>query len=111
MSDTYAIIEESGAQRIVRDGETILVDLIDKGEAKPGATITFDKVLVIGTPGGSAKVGAPYVQGAAVTAEVTDPEVMGEKLYIYKFRPKKGYKRKTGHRQRYTEVKITALKA
>ena len=108
---SYAIIEESGGQRIVTAGEVILVDLIDAGERKVGDTLTYDKVLVIGQTGGSAKVGTPYVSGAAVLAEVTEPEVLGDKLYIHKFRSKKGYKRKTGHRQRYTEVRITALNA
>ncbi len=111
MADTYAIIEESGGQRIVRDGETILIDLYKGGEASKGEAISYDKVLVIGDEGGSAKVGTPYVGGATVSAEVVDPRVMGEKLYIYKFKPKKTYRRKTGHRQQYTAVKITGLKA
>ena len=110
MADTYAIIEESGGQRIVRDGETILIDLLKGGEAAAGESLTFDKVLTIGDEGGSAKIGTPYVSGASVSAEVVDPRVKGEKIYIYKRKPKKGYKRKTGHRQRYTGVKVTSIK-
>ena len=81
---------------------SILVDLYQGGEANAGDAISYDKVLVIGDEGGSAKVGTPYVGGATVSAEVVDPRVMGEKLYIYKFKPKKTYRRKTGHRQQYT---------
>ena len=106
----YAIIEESGGQRKVTQDETILIDLHDGGEAATGDAITFDKVLVVGDAGGSAKLGTPYVSGAQVTGEVVDPTVMGDKVHIYKFKPKKGYRRKTGHRQRYTAVKITSIK-
>lgn len=104
---TYAIIEASGGQLRVAQGDELLVDLIDGGEAAPGKTVTFDRVLLVG--GGSSTVGAPYVKGAAVTAEVVTPVVQGEKLYIHKHRAKKTYKRKTGHRQRYTKVKITGI--
>jgi len=106
----YAIIEESGGQRKVTDGEEILIDLYKAGEASQGESLTFDKVLVIGEPGGSAKVGAPYVGGATVTAEVVEPVAKGEKIDIHKYRPKKNSRTKTGHRQRYTRVKITGLK-
>lgn len=105
----YAIIEESGGQRKVTKDETILIDLIKSGESKAGQAITFDKVLVVGEVGGSAKLGTPYVAGASVTGEVVEPMVQGEKVYIFKFRPKKGHSRKTGHRQRYTSVKITSI--
>ena len=109
-SNQYAIIEESGGQRRVNADEQILIDLYQGGEAKAGDTIDIDKVLVVGEPGGSAKVGTPFVKGASVTLEVTDPVVMGDKLYIYKIRPKKDSRRKTGHRQRYTGVKVAAIK-
>lgn len=105
----YAIIEESGGQRKVVEGDEILIDLYDHGNTEKGATITFDKVLLVGKGEGDATIGQPYVGGATVTAEVIDPEFKGEKLHIYKFKPKKGYKRKTGHRQRYTKVKVTSV--
>lgn len=105
----YAIIEESGGQRKVTQGEEVLIDLYKAGEASEGESITFDKVLVIGEPGGSAKIGTPYVGGASVTGEVVEPMVKGEKLDIHKYRSKKGYRRKTGHRQRYTLVRVTGL--
>ncbi|VAX42597.1 LSU ribosomal protein L21p [hydrothermal vent metagenome] len=106
----YAIIEESGGQRKVTEGEEILIDLYKGGDAAPGEAISFDKVLIVGEVGGDAKIGQPFVEGAAVTGEITDPMFKGEKLYIHKFKPKTGYSRKTGHRQRYTKVKITAIK-
>ncbi len=107
----FAIIEESGGQRRVEQGEEILVDLINAGDAKAGDAITYDKVLLIGEAGGNITVGRPYVSGASVTAEVTEPVVKGEKIYIHKFKAKIGYRRKTGHRQRYTAVKVTGITA
>ncbi|TVQ60515.1 MAG: 50S ribosomal protein L21 [Phycisphaerales bacterium] len=105
----YAIIENSGAQRRVVQGDTLWIDLHEGGEAGVGDTITFDKVLVVGEAGGSAKLGTPYVSGATVSAKIIDPMVKGEKLDIHKFKPKTGYRRKTGHRQRYTAVEITGI--
>lgn len=105
----YAIIEESGGQRKVSQGEEILIDLYKGGEAGKGDAVTFDRVLVIGDVGGSAKVGTPLVGGASVTAEVVEPLVKGEKIDIHKYRPKKASRSKTGHRQRYTLVKVTGL--
>ncbi len=109
----YAIIEEGGGQRVVRKDEIILIDLIDEGAAQPGKSITFDKVLCIGPGDGTAaaKVGTPYVAGAKVVCEVLAGTEKGEKLFIHKFRRRKGYRRKTGHRQRYTQVKVTAITA
>lgn len=106
----YAIIEESGGQRKVQAGDVILVDLIDAGAATPGKAITFDKVLLVGGSG-EARVGTPYVAGARVQAEVVEGVVQGEKLRIQYFQPKKGSRRRTGHRQRYTRVKVTAINA
>ena len=93
----YAIIEESGSQRKVVSGDEIFIDLLDSGQATIGQAVNFDKVLVVGEVGGSAKVGAPYVAGA--------------KLFIQKFQAKKTWQKKTGHRQRYTLVKVTAINA
>jgi large subunit ribosomal protein L21 len=100
----YAIIEASGTQIRVAQGDEVTIDLVDGGEAAAGKEITFDKVLVVG-----GKVGTPYVTGARVTAELIEPLVMGEKLYIQKHRPKSTYKRRTGHRQRFSKVKITGI--
>jgi large subunit ribosomal protein L21 len=105
----YAIIEEGGGQRKVEKDEIVLIDLTNEGVAKAGDKISFDKVLVVGTAGGDAKIGQPYVKGASVQAEITQPVVKGEKLYIQKFKEKTTFKKRTGHRQRYTEVKIIAI--
>lgn len=106
----YAIIEESGGQRKVQAGDVILIDLIDGGAASPGKAVKFDKVLLVGgKDGGAAKIGAPYVAGAHVSAEVVEGVVQGDKLRIQYFQAKKGSRRRTGHRQRYTRVKINAI--
>ncbi len=105
----YAIIEESGGQRHVRQGDEILVDLMSSGEAAVGSKVTFDKVLVVGQFGGEAKIGQPYVAGAKVEGEVIEPIVKGLKLHIFKHKPKKTWKKKTGHRQKYTKVRVTGI--
>lgn len=109
----YAIIEESGGQRKVVEGDEILIDLFQSGEAQAGSPIEFDRVLLVGdeTDAAKAKIGRPYVNGAKVTGEIIEPLVKGEKLHIYKFKPKKGERRKTGHRQRYTAVRISKISA
>lgn len=107
----YAIIQEGGGQRWVEEGDILLVDLLDEGLASAGKTVTFDKVMAVGPGDGSApaKLGLPFVAGASVTAEVIEGDVKGEKIHIVKFRRRKGYRRKTGHRQRFTKVKITKI--
>lgn len=105
----FAIIEESGSQRKVAKGDLMDMALVNSGEAKPGDKVTFDKVLVVGEAGGGAKIGLPYVSGASVTVEVVEPVVFGDKVEIWKFREKKAWRRHTGHRQRYTRVKVTAI--
>jgi large subunit ribosomal protein L21 len=109
----YAIIEEGGGQRKVQKDDVLLIDLAEGGEAKVGSSITFDKVLCIGAGDGQsvATIGTPYVKGATVTVEVIEALEKGDKLFIHKFRRRKGYRRKTGHRQKYTKVKVTAIKA
>ncbi len=105
----YAIIEEGGGQRKVVKDQIVSVDLLEGGEAKVGAKVTFDKVLVIGDGKAAAKLGEPYIAGASVTAEVIEGLEKGEKVHIFKYRTREGYRRKTGHRQTYTKVKITAI--
>jgi len=107
----YAIIAESGSQRKVVAGDEIQIDLLKEGQAQPGDKVTFDKVLVVGSVGGSAKLGQPYVAGATVSAEVVEGVTKGEKVFIQKFREKKTFKKRTGHRQRYTTVKVTSINA
>ncbi len=102
----YAIIEEGGRQFKVSGGDTIKIDRALTAEEK---TVTFDKVLLIGGAG-QPKVGLPIVEGATVTADVLGA-VKGPKIDIQKHKRRKGYHKKIGHRQQYTEVKITGINA
>ena len=106
--NTYAIIAADGRQYKVEEGQEIQVDW--REEVEGGATITFDQVLVI-SDGTSIKLGKPTVAGAVVTAEVIDPLQKGEKIFIQKMRRRKNYRRRTGHRQKYTRVKISKITA
>ena len=103
----HAIIEDSGTQIRVAAGDVLDIDLRDLG-AKPKKTITFDRVLLVGD-GAEAEIGAPYVEGAKVTAEILD-EVRGEKLDVVKYKRRKGYRVKRGHRQRYLRVRVKDIK-
>ncbi len=104
----YAVVEDSGTQIKVAPGDVIDIDLRDLGAKKK--TIKFDRVLVVGDDQGdsAASIGAPYVDGASVTAEVLE-EVKGAKIDVIKFKRRKGYRRKTGHRQRYLRIKIQKI--
>jgi large subunit ribosomal protein L21 len=100
----YAIIEEGGHQLKVTAGDTIKIDrAVDEGER----SVTFDRVLLV-AGGGEPKVGAPLVGGATVTAEVLGPS-KGPKITTIKYKRRKGYRKKIGHRQHYTTVKITEI--
>lgn len=101
-----AIIRTGGKQYRVEVGSTLRVE---KLVADVGATVDFGEVLFVGS-GGKAKVGTPLVAGAKVAAEVTK-HGRGKKLIVYKFRRRKNYRRKAGHRQAFTEIKITAISA
>lgn len=100
----YAVIESGGKQHRVEEGEQIKLEKI---EAATGDTIEFDQVLMLGA-GGDVKIGAPLVEGGKVTAEVIS-HGRHDKIRIVKFNRRKHYRRETGHRQWYTEVKITAI--
>lgn len=103
----YAIIEDSGTQIRVAPGDVVDVDLRDV--APKAKTITFDRVLLLASEKkGSTAIGTPYVDGAAVKAEVLG-EVAGVKIDVIKYKRRKGYKRKQGHRQRYLRVKIDEI--
>jgi len=102
----YAVIESGGKQHRVKEGETLK---LEKLEAATGETISFDKVLLVGA-GGDVKVGSPYLVGSTVSAEVVK-QGRHDKIRIIKFRRRKHYKRETGHRQWFTEVKITGINA
>jgi large subunit ribosomal protein L21 len=98
----YAIIASDGRQYKVQTGDEIQVDLRENVQA--GDAVTFDRVLLV-SGDGSVKVGKPTVAGASVAAEVLGQE-MGDKIYIQKMRRRKNMRRRTGHRQMYTRVRI-----
>ena len=97
----YAIVEDSGTQIKLSTGDVLEVDVRDV----EGDKITLDRVLMIGSEKGKSTIGTPYVDGASVAIEVLE-EIKGEKLDIIKFKRRKGYRRKTGHRQRYLKVRV-----
>lgn len=99
----YAIIRSGGKQYRVAEGDTVRVDLMS-GAA--GDKIKFDDVLMIG--GDAPKIGKPLVAGASVEAEIIG-ETKGDKLVVFKFRKRKRSRRKAGHRQAFTSVKITKV--
>ena len=101
-----AIIVTGGKQYKVAEGDVLF---IEKLEAEAGETITFDQVLAV-LNGETATFGAPVVEGATVTATVVK-NGKGKKVRIFKYNPKKGYRKRQGHRQPYTKVQIGAIKA
>lgn len=107
----YAIIEDSGSQFKVSEGDVIEVDLrqVDEDADQPEA-IEFDRVLMIGDDDGEPKIGSPLVDGAKVSGEVLS-EDRAAKVTIIKYRRRKTYRRKKGHRQRYLKVRITGIAA
>ena len=102
----YAVIESGGKQHRVVEGETLKLEKI---EVATGETVEFDKVLMIGGAD-DVKIGTPMVAGAKVTAEVVT-QGRHKKIKIIKFNRRKHYRKETGHRQWFTEVKITGITA
>ncbi len=100
----YAIIEACGKQYTVNEGDVIFMEKLG---AEAGESVTFDKVLFVGGDDNSV-VGKPYVDGAAVTAKVID-NVKGKKIIVFKYKSKKTYRRKQGHRQPLTKVQIDKI--
>ncbi len=100
---SHAVIRTGGKQYRVTQGDLVR---IEKLEGSAGDKITFDEVLFFG--GDSPKFGSPLVAGAKVLAEIVE-QGRGEKLVIFKFKKRKKYKRKNGHRQSFTAVKITEV--
>ncbi len=101
----YAIILDGGRQYKVEPGQRLDIDL--RGDLKAGDTVEFPQVLAIGGDEGL-KLGSPSIEGAKVSATVIGEE-LGDKVYIEKFRRRKNYHRRTGHRQRYTRVEISEI--
>ncbi|MDI3287107.1 50S ribosomal protein L21 [Polyangium sp. 15x6] len=101
----YAVIKTGGKQYRVSEGQVLRVE---KLSGNAGDTVTFKEVLLVG--GEATKIGQPLVAGAKVEAQIKAQD-RGKKVVIFKFRRRKNYRRKTGHRQPYTELKITGISA
>lgn len=99
----YAIIATGGKQYRVSEGDVIYIEKID---AQVDSTVSFD-VLLMGNDG-DVKIGTPVVEGVKVEGKVVD-QIRGEKIVVYKYKSKKNYRRKQGHRQPYTKVEITKI--
>ncbi|MCX7614351.1 MAG: 50S ribosomal protein L21 [Clostridiales bacterium] len=101
----YAILETGGKQYRVQEGDTIYVEKLN---LEDGAEVTLESVLTVGD-GADLKVGAPYVAGASVTGKVVKTG-KGKKVMIFKYKSKKNYRRRQGHRQPYTKLEILSVK-
>lgn len=102
----YAIILTGGKQYKVQEGDVVFVE---KLFAEEGEAITFDKVLAV-SKDGTLNFGAPMLETASVNAKILS-HGKGEKIIVFKFKAKKNYKRKQGHRQPYTKVQIEKINA
>ena len=103
----YALVEFMGKQYKVEKGAMLKVDKID---AEPGFAVDIDKVLLISGEGTNVKVGSPYVEGAKVSATLESHGKDG-KIIVFKYKPKKDYRRTQGHRQQYSIIKIADISA
>jgi len=101
----YALVEFKGKQYKAEKGALLKVDLVD---AQPGTAINIDTVLLVS--GDTVKVGTPYVNGAKVSATV-ESHGKDDKIIVFKYKPKKDYRRKQGHRQQYSIIKIGDISA
>lgn len=100
----YAVIQTGGKQYRVEPGQKLRVERL---AGNPGETVSFDKVLLVG--GDSPKIGRPILSGASVSAEIIGHD-RARKIIVFKLRRRKNYRRKQGHRQPFTELKITDIK-
>jgi large subunit ribosomal protein L21 len=101
----YAIVETGSKQYRVEEGDILDVELLESGK---DGKVELKNVLFLQKES-SVKVGAPFVKGSVVHAEIVE-EVRGPKVVAYKYKKRKGYRRKVGHRQDYSRIKITAIK-
>ena len=102
----YAIVEMKGQQFKVEAGKKLFINRMN--ELEKGATVEFDKVLLLDNEG-KVKVGAPYVKGAKVVCEVLDNECRGEKIRVFHKKRRKGYRKLNGHRQDLTNVVVKEI--
>ena len=101
----YAVIEACGKQYKVTEGDVVFFEKLD---AEEGKKVTFDKVMLVSDEG-KIQIGNPYVKGVKVEGKVVS-HGKGKKIIVFKYKPKKNYRRKRGHRQPYTKVEITTIK-
>jgi large subunit ribosomal protein L21 len=102
----YAVFKTGGKQYRASTGDVIKVEKI---EAEKGATVELDQVLMVGE-GEDVKIGTPFLEGGKVTALVLD-QGRGDKILVIKFKRRKNYRRKMGHRQYFTQLEITGIEA
>lgn len=102
----YAIIETGGKQYKVKEGDTLFIELLHQ---EPGDIVELDQVLAV-EQDGQLKVGTPTVEGAKVTLKVVR-HGRGKKIIVFKYKAKKNYRRKTGHRQSFSEVTVEKIHA
>ena len=102
----YAVFQSGGKQHRVSEGQTVRLEKLD---IATGETIEFDQVMMIAN-GDDVKIGVPFVDGSKVKAEIV-AHGRGDKIKIVKFRRRKHYRKQQGHRQWFTDVKITAISA
>lgn len=100
----YAVIETGGKQYRVQEGDTIFIERVAGNE---GESLSFDKVLLVSN-GEDIKVGKPYVEGVSVEGNIVE-QGKAKKVVVFKFKRKKDYRKKQGHRQPYTKVKIEKI--
>ncbi len=100
----YAVIKSGGKQYRVQKDDVLRVDLLD---AKQGATVKIEEVMLVGSDN-KAKIGAPFLSGAFISAEVVD-HIKDDKVIVFKKKRRQNYRRKNGHRQNYTVLKITGI--
>jgi len=103
----YAIVEDSGTQLKAEVGRVLTIDIRELPES--AKDITFDRVLLVADGDSTRTVGAPYVEGASVKADIIEREFKDRKITTYKYKRRKGQRTKQGHRQRLMKVKVTAI--
>lgn len=100
----YAIVEIAGKQYKVQEGSILNVDKLNI----EGNEVIFDRILLVVTEN-EIKVGKPTVENVKIKAQILDKEVKGKKIIVFKWKRRKGYRRKKGHRQKYTKIKILSI--
>ncbi|MDO4703900.1 50S ribosomal protein L21 [Tannerella sp.] len=102
----YVIVEINGQQFKAEEGKKLFVHHLRHAES--GATVEFDKVLLVDTDG-KVQVGTPTIEGAKVVCEVVSPLVKGDKVLVFHKKRRKGYRKLNGHRQQFTELNIKQI--